>query len=131
MTKFFNRNLRIDLLFLYCMTWHIFVQYGGRKWNSVGLGWNETNHIGRPPVFCEEPPYHFELVNLTEFNFTMLWYIAFVIQAMIQVVYILRDLRRDLSMKFSANYKEASQSPIAAGWLDIFNLSLMGLVIIC
>ena len=132
MTKFFNRNLRIDILFTYCMTWHIFVQYGGRRWNSVGLALNDTYQVGDSSKFCEEPTYHFELVNIDEYiNFTMVWYLLFVGHTVIQLVYILKDLRRDLSMKFSANYKEASQSPIAAGWLDIFNIALMGLVIMC
>ena len=61
----------------------------------------------------------------------MLWYIAFWILAIGQLFYILQDLQRDLSMKLSDNYKEATQSPIAAGWLDGFNLSLIGLVLVC
>ena len=131
MTKFFNRNLRLDFLFLYCVTWHIFDEYGGMRWNSASTERmrNMTHYVGRTREFCAEPEYKFEPFKFDGFGFTMFWYIIFGLHAIIQVVSILRDLRKDISMKFSANYKQSSQSPIAAGWLDCLNLTLIGLVI--
>ena len=131
MTKFFNRNVRLDFLFLYCVTWFIFDQYGGQKWNSVFLHSNSTQHATNLRNFCAEQPYRFEVITIEPFNFIMMWYLFFLFQAAGQIIYILRDLRRDLSMKFSENYKESKESPIAAGWLDALNFSLILLVIVC
>ena len=41
------------------------------------------------------------------------WYIFFGIHAIFQFGYILQDMRKDISMKFSENYHLSSQSPIA------------------
>ena len=107
MTKFFNRNLRIDFLFLYCVTWFIFDEYGGMRWNSASTERmrNLTGYVGRTRDFCSELEYKFETFKFDGFGFTMFWYIVFCIQAIFQMVYILRDMRKDMSMKFSANYK--------------------------
>ena len=38
MSTFFNRSLRLDFLFCYCVIWHIFIHFGGKKWNALHFG---------------------------------------------------------------------------------------------
>merc|ERR1719422_2167845 len=60
----------------------------------------------------------------------MTGYYLFTIIFLIQFTLMIRDLRRDLALRISEDYRTASQSPIVAIWIDIVNLFLSILVVL-
>ena len=134
MTRFFNRSLRLDFLFCFCVLWYIFSRFGGEKWNAVML------HRGNVPQstidtnsFCQPPSYKFEMMDFSTISgleYSMTGYYLFTVIFLIQLALMIRDLRRDIALRISEDYRTASQSPIVAIWIDIVNLFLSILVML-
>ena len=134
MTRFFNRSLRLDFLFSYCVLWHIFTRFGGEKWNAVILHREIFSQSNEDTAsFCQPPSYKFELMDFKstlKWKYSMFGYYVFVIIFLVQLTLMVRDLRRDIALRRSSDYKTASQSPIVAIWIDIVNVFLSVLVLL-
>lgn len=88
---YFHRNLRFYFLFVTALTWYIFERYGGMS-TRTDFSKNTTKYIYNETTFCSElsnrPPDH-----TRHYGF---WYITFTIHAIVQVILMVRDWRREV-----------------------------------
>ena len=111
MRKFFNRNIRLYMLFVTSLTWYIFARFGG-----VGVNESETNNFRNcsdltdaRPVFC----HHLELNSGANSGF---WYILFCLEVVLMMFLAARDLKRDCGCS-SGN---AMMVSFLSSWFEIF-----------
>ena len=127
----FNRSLRLDFLFCYCVIWHIFIHFGGKRWNTKTIGDDVSNR--NQSQFCRRPEYTIQLKNfsvMSHSSYSMFGYYLFIIIFMAQLVLMVRDLHRDYTMRSTLTDPRLGQSPIVGCWVDLINVSLSILVII-
>ena len=133
MRKFYNRNVRVYLLFVMCLTWYIVAQFGGKKWNKLNTNEDSTNTDIESKAFCKEelPP----TLSFTKPGHYGFWYAIFTIQAIIQVIWIVIDIKRDIPKKCGTeggcgNCCSAFISFCSASWIDLLLLSLIIITLI-
>ena len=127
--KFYNRNMRVYILFVMCLTWYIFAKFGGQKWEKLHTRSNVSNNDERK--FCEETEFPFLSANKDDAGRYGFWWSIFIIQSIIQVILILNDLRQDFSAKSQpiVNFEDfcsACCSVCSASWIDLL---LIGLIV--
>lgn len=134
MRKFYNRNIRVYLLFVMCLTWYIFAQFGGKKWEKLNTKENMADTYNDGLEFCKEelPP----SVSLTKPGHYGFWYAIYVMQVIVQVVWISVDLKRDMPKKCGGGEGNiggccsAFSSFCSASWIDLLLLVLMAITLI-
>ena len=129
MRKFYNRNVRVYLLFVMCLTWYIFAQFGGKKWEELNT--KENIDYKEDTDFCKEklPP----ILSLTKPGHYGFWYAVFVVQVVIQVGWISIDLKRDFPKKCGGGFGECCSAFISfcsASWIDLLILILMAITLL-
>ena len=90
MRKFVNRNLRLELLFVFCLTWYIFVRYGGVKMNAVLLN-SASNQ-----QFCPEDDTVWAGRVGDHLSF---WYFLFLPLSLTMIFFMARDFVKDLTRR--------------------------------
>ena len=127
MSKFFNRILRLEFLFLYCITWQIFDQFGGHEWNAKLLSLNLTKNSNMNKGFCEDQSHSIDwrslAINSEIKTYGMIWYYAFLGIFAVQIILMARDY-------LSNHVKDLSQFPHVAVWLDGLNVVLSIFIIL-
>ena len=87
-SKLFNRNLRLYLLFVTTLTWYIFERFGGVSFRSKPEPSPDGGSFDAEP-FCSS--------NLLGKDPSVgFWFGAFLLQAVLQLLMIARDWRRDI-----------------------------------
>ena len=133
MTRLFNRNLRIDALFAYCLIWYIFTHFGGQKWNSVTIVDEDDKFHKYVDKFCQPANFSFKVIDFTNIRllaYAMFWYYLFCIIFVVLLLLMMRDLRRDIAMYCSQDYTTSQQSPIVASWVDLGTITLSVLTLL-
>ena len=131
MANFLNRSLRLDFLFCYCVIWHIFIHFGGKRWNAKNLedGFSTRNQS----QFCKQPEYTIQLKNfsvMSHSSYSMFGYYLFILFFMAQLALMVRDLHTDFTMRRTLTGGRFGQSPVVGCWVDLINVFLSILVII-
>ena len=87
-SKLFNRNLRLYLLFVTTLTWYIFERFGGVSFRSKPEPSPDDSSLDAQP-FCSS--------NLLGKDPSVgFWFGAFLLQSVLQLLMIARDWRRDI-----------------------------------
>ena len=87
-SKLFNRNLRLYLLFVTTLTWYIFERFGGVSFRSKPEPSPDGGSLDAEP-FCSS--------NLLGKDPSVgFWFGAFLLQSILQLLMIARDWRRDI-----------------------------------
>ena len=92
MRKFVNRNLRLELLFVFCLTWHIFVRYGGVKMNAVLLSSAPSDQ-----QFCPEDDTFWAGGRVGDH--LSFWYFLFLPLSLTMIFFMARDFVKDLTRR--------------------------------
>ena len=127
MRKFYNRNIRVYLLFVVCLTWYIFAQFGGKKWEKLHTKDVAPKEYKEDEEFCKDVPPNISFNNPGQYGF---WYIIFTLQVIFQFGYIGRDLIRDIPKKPGreggfGSFCSSCCSFCSASWIDLLLISLM------
>ena len=138
MRKFYNRNVRVYLLFVMCLTWYIFAQFGGKKWGKLSTKASiQKSLTGNEEQFCKEdllPTLTFKASG--QYGF---WYSIFTIQVIFQLIWILIDLKRDISKacfdrgggkNCCREFCSSLISFCSASWIDLLLVALMVITLI-
>ena len=138
MRKFYNRNVRVYLLFVMCLTWYIFAQFGGKKWERLSTKTSiQKSLVGNDEQFCKEDL--LPSVTLKTSGQYGFWYSIFTIQVIFQLIWILIDLKRDISKAcFDRGgdkncCREVCSSILSfcsASWIDLLLVALMVITLI-
>ena len=129
MTRFHNRLLRIRFLFLYCVLWITFAQFGGHNWMSINLSGNENDHEESNRTFCDDLPHEFKIDDFSVWNedsfmWSSLWYYCFFIVFAAQCILIRRDFVTTSDKKFLDGHRVST-------WVDFLNVILSVAILIC
>ena len=94
--KFFNRCIRRNMAFLFCVIWYIYRNFGGYEWNSIRF--RDGTHNTTISSFCEEQTFTLQLMQFNWKNNpellheTKLGYFLFTILCLINLVCIANDI---------------------------------------
>ena len=121
MRPFFNRNLRLSVLLVFCLTWYIFVHFGGLQLNAVFTG------AADPEPFCRDLDYPW-----TTGDYRSVWYVLFLLTGVVQVAFMVRDFYKD-ALALHGRHHAMSRPHVVAltlltEWLDLGVLALMVLI---
>ena len=140
MRTYFNRNIRIRCLLTICLTWFIFSNYGGTKWNQDKLIQKLTNKDSSEGSddyeFCSNRTFSFSSLWDHSYNrYSKDWYILFAVHAFFQIVYIALDIRTQITARYYSKKKESRegstrQSLVTSFAMDIFVVALIVIVLI-
>jgi ankyrin repeat protein len=114
-SKQFNRNLRLYLLFVTTLTWYIFERFGGVSLRSPLAPDSEL----ATELFCSS-----RLLGTDPAR--GFWFWMFLAQTLLQLMLILRDWRRDLRESDC----QAAMLVFLTSWLEYFLLAAMVLLLV-
>lgn len=144
MCKYFNRNMRIRTLLMIFLSWYIFASYGGSQWNKNKLisslfGNNSTtfSDFGNASyTFCNGATFSFDsLFQLGNNHYTKDWYILFATHAIIQIFFIIMDIKAEFNSHACYNSRDVNnnrslRSVLIACLFDVITFLLILLILI-
>ena len=121
--NYFHRIVRLHFLFLYCVTWYLFLNFGGHNWNSVRIMKNGTHVFNESAgnSFCRDLGMDFNDFDLNDETQTGAStvlsgsYYAFLFVFMAKFFLMIRDF-------ISEQFHSTVQNHVVSLWMDLFNI---------